>query len=136
VESVPKLDSNNRPILQEYISHDPIYAGNDEQLADVANSGTGSVCDPYIIAGWYISGSQWYVEYGIHISQTSKHFRIENCRVDDCNTGIDLYHVSSGTATLTNNICTYNSLYGIHLLASGFSNLSTNLCQYHKSLPI
>ncbi|MFX0052794.1 MAG: NosD domain-containing protein [Candidatus Hermodarchaeota archaeon] len=124
-DSVPKLDSMNRSILQEYIAHDPITVNNDEELAAAANSGVGSANDPYIITGRNITG---FPTDGIYIRGTTKHFRVENCRVSDCERGIVVDNVTSGTVSITNNICFNNTLFGIHILYSEFSNITVNLC--------
>jgi parallel beta-helix repeat protein len=125
IDSVPKSDSINRSILQEYMSHDPITVNNDEELAAVANSGMGSVNDPYIITGWDITG---FPTDGIYIRGTTSHFRVENCRVSDCERGIVVDNVTSGTGSITNNFCFNNTLFGIHIRYSEFSNITANLC--------
>lgn len=80
MESVPKINSILNSIPQMYSLHDSITVNNDSELAAIANSGEGSVNDPYIITGRDITGS---LTDGIYIMRTTKHFHIENCSVYD-----------------------------------------------------
>ncbi len=128
------LVSSNRSISQSYTVHDPIEIANDVELAAVANSGTGAPNDPYIIAGWNITGSP---THGIYISVTTKHFRIENCWINSSNEhGIFVDNVATGTTSIVNNTCINNGEYGKHgisLINSSFSTLTNNTCNnyYH-----
>ena len=58
------LVSPNRSISQNYTAQDSISITNDAELATVANSGTGTVNDPYIISNWNITG---LTSHGIYI---------------------------------------------------------------------
>ncbi|MHA2204112.1 MAG: right-handed parallel beta-helix repeat-containing protein, partial [Candidatus Hodarchaeales archaeon] len=116
--------SANRSILSNYVEHDPINITNDGELAAVANSGTGTVNDPYVIAGWNITGIP---THGISITGTTKHFRIENCWIRSTVgwRGLYVLNSTSGTTTITNNICNSNS-YGILLSHSPSSTVANN----------
>ena len=110
---------------QNYTSHDPIRITNDSELATVANFGTGSVNDPYVLAGWNISG----VTTGIFITETTKYFRIENCWIEDTDfCGIYVFNVSSGTTTIINNICNRNGDESIYLGYVNSSTVTKNVC--------
>ncbi|MHA2307550.1 MAG: hypothetical protein ACXACU_19390, partial [Candidatus Hodarchaeales archaeon] len=110
------LVSANRSISQNYTVHDPIVITDDDELASVANSGTGAANDPYIIADWNITGS---TSHGIYITGTTKYFRIENCWIANStnlgSSGIYVDNVASGTTVITNNTCNSNNWYGIFL---------------------
>ncbi|MFX0209396.1 MAG: right-handed parallel beta-helix repeat-containing protein, partial [Candidatus Hodarchaeota archaeon] len=125
LESVPKIDAKNNSILQVYTFNESITVNNDSDLATIASSGVGSANDPYIITGWNITSS---LTDGIYILGTTKYFRIENCSVCDCLRGIVVRNVASGTVTITNNTCTNNTEFGIHIVDSDFSNITDNTC--------
>jgi len=126
----------NKAITQIYTPHDPIVVRNDAELAAIANSGNGTIQYPYVIFGWNITN---YSSYGIFISGTTKHFRIEDCWISEG--GVDWYHhkngifienVTSGTATITNNTCN-NNYFGISLGNANSSTVANNICSnnYH-----
>ena len=141
--------SPNRSISQNYTVNDSIVVTNDSELAAVANNGTGTANDPYIIANRNITGSG---VYGIHISGTTKHFRIENCWIDSSTkSAIFFQNVATGTSiianntlnnngeagirlnysgnsTVENNTVKNNGWYGIHFFTSGFSTITNNIC--------
>ena len=111
-------------ITQEYTVHDPIVIRNDTELAAVANSGNGSVNNPYIITGWNITGS---ATNGISIRGTTKYFRIERCWIARAtNYGIYLYYVPTGTADITNNFCINNGQRGIYTYYSKYTKITNN----------
>ncbi len=112
--------------MQSYVVHDPININHDNELAVIASSGTGTVDDPFIIAGWNISNAQ---EYGIVISGTTKHFIVENCWINSSkNHRIFVDDVTTGTSTIINNTCTNNDKSGIRFWASSSSTLANNTC--------
>ncbi|MHA1207338.1 MAG: right-handed parallel beta-helix repeat-containing protein, partial [Candidatus Hodarchaeales archaeon] len=123
--SISKYNSVKKSVVQEYKFHAPITVSNDAELAVVSNSGTGSVNDPFIISGWNITGASIY---GIHITGTTKHFRIENCWIESSSLHcINLNNVAPGTARIINNTCNNNG-YGILLSNSGSSIVANNTC--------
>lgn len=120
------LVSTIGPPSQDYIIHESIEIINDNELAAIANSGSGTANDPYIIADWNIMGS---TTHGILITGTTKHFRVENCWIGSSwGYGIYVVQVASGTATIINN--TSNNYYGggIFLWGSGSSTVTNNTC--------
>ena len=124
--------SLNSSLAQDYIIHDRIRVHNDSELATIANSGTGTVHDPYIVSGWNITVD--VMVDGIFITGTTKYFRIENCWIKGpppydfgAYSGIDIQNVVSGTATIVNNnICT--SGYGIFLWETHSATVAHNIC--------
>ncbi|MHA2347890.1 MAG: right-handed parallel beta-helix repeat-containing protein, partial [Candidatus Hodarchaeales archaeon] len=124
--SPPLLDLVNGVITQSLNTHDPITITNDTELATVANSGNGTINNPYIITGWNISSS---TSYGIYITGTTKYFIIENCWIKNSKYhGICVDSVSSGTATIINNTCNNNGGSGIYLWFTHSSTLTDNIC--------
>jgi parallel beta-helix repeat protein len=120
------LNSTNRLISQRYISHDPITITNNNELAAVANSGSGTALDPYIIADWNITGA---TVYGIYITGITKHFRIENCLIGSSNNhGIFVDNVPPGITTITSNICKDNRYSSIRLFSANASTVLNNTC--------
>ncbi|UCG04368.1 MAG: right-handed parallel beta-helix repeat-containing protein [Candidatus Heimdallarchaeota archaeon] len=116
----------NKSISMKYTTHDPINITNDKKLAAVANNGTGTVDNPYIIAGWNISDSP---THGISITGTTKYLRIENCWIERSNDyGICLDSVAPGTSTVANNTCTHNAKDGISLWYSHSTTVANNTC--------
>ncbi|MFX0172346.1 MAG: hypothetical protein ACFE9L_10525 [Candidatus Hodarchaeota archaeon] len=101
------------------MAHDPISVTNDDELAAVANSGTGTVNDPYIISGWEITSNN---TTGIFITATTKHFRIENCWMENCSVSIE--SVEPGTAIITDTIINVGSL---HLHSADLSLITNNI---------
>jgi parallel beta-helix repeat protein len=111
----------------KYTAHDPINITNDNELAEVANSGTGTITNPYIITGWHISDSP---THGISITETTKYFRIEKCWIESSlGDGIRVDSVAPETSTITNNICAYNADDGITLWFSDSATVTNNTCK-------
>jgi parallel beta-helix repeat protein len=129
-KSVSKLNSINKSIAQEFVSHAPITVTNDTELAAVANSGNGTINYPYIIASWNITGSS---TNGIHITGTTKHFMIKNCWINgSTQRAIFVGNITTGTATIINNTCNNNRKYGISLYESKSSTIVNNTCNNNK----
>ncbi|MHA1940245.1 MAG: right-handed parallel beta-helix repeat-containing protein, partial [Candidatus Hodarchaeales archaeon] len=128
-----KLDLVNRTITNDYTIHDPITVKNDIELAAVASKGNGTINDPYIIESWNITGSS---TNGIHITGTTKHFRIENCWINGpTQRGIFVDSITTGTATIINNTCN-NNILGIFLRFSDSSTLANNTCNNNGDIGI
>jgi parallel beta-helix repeat protein len=137
---IPKRLSNpfvsaNGSLSQYYIVHDPISVANDNELAAVANSGTGTVTDPYIITGWNITGSS---THGIYITGTKQYFRIKHCWIHSSNEhGIFVENVAPGTTAIINNTCNNNKqgyifTAGIYIQSSSSSTVVNNTCSNNK----
>ena len=50
-------NSSTERVSKRYISHEPIQVEHDQDFEAVAIAGNGSGSNPYILAGWEISGS-------------------------------------------------------------------------------
>ena len=108
------------------ITHDPIEILNDGNFSDYGFDGFGNETHPYVIEEYNITTLD---EKGIYIYNTSKYFVIQNCYLDADNTGIYIYDIANGTATIKNNTCTNNNNdYGIYLYRSSNSTLTNNTC--------
>ncbi len=124
-------------------NHSPIYiAGdNDFTAANGVISGSGSIGDPYVIAGWSIDAQN--ADYGIYIDHTKSYFVIKNCvierarnagiylnsvengRIEGCEfsiNGIGIHLMNSSRVTITENAIARNR-YGIVLDANARDNL-------------
>ena len=124
----------NKSIAMKYTTHDPINITNDNELAAVANSGTGTDTNPYIIAGWHISDSP---THGILITGTTKYFQIEKCWIESSiGDGICVDTVAPGTSTITNNTCTYNANDGITLWFSDSITITNNTCTNNNRIGV
>jgi parallel beta-helix repeat protein len=120
------LSSTNKSISQRYINHDPIKITNNNELAAVANSGSGTALDPYIITNWNITGA---AVHGIYITGIKKHFRIQNCFIGYSNNhGIFVENVPPGLTTITHNICNDNRYSSIRLSSTNDSIIANNTC--------
>ena len=77
-------ESTRALIQQETLAlHAPIRINSDSEFtsANGVNHGSGSVTNPYIIDNWNINGSGYGC--GIFIGNTTKHFIIRNCTIDN-----------------------------------------------------
>jgi parallel beta-helix repeat protein len=104
----------------------PIYIDGDYNfnLANGVTSGSGTASDSYIIENWTISPSS---VNSIDVRNTTLHFIIRNCLIEDGNDGIFLDNVVN--AKIENNICRKNYI-GVDLWSSDnitiFGNNSSN----------
>ena len=128
-----------------YLPHSLIRIYNDTNFSDTALQegwlGDGSPGNPYIIANYEINASGALV--GIYISNTTVHFKIQDCRVHDAaNLDIFLFNVSNGVLTRDEFVLTKNNGYGIYLKFSksclletvnSSSNSAHNLYMYYSN---
>jgi parallel beta-helix repeat protein len=103
-------------------AHAPIRIDSDADFtgANGVNYGSGSASSPYIIDNWDINGSGY--GYGIYIGNTTKHFIIRNCTINNVtgnqfavfyyDTGI--YVNNSLNGLVYNNTIVDNNGYGIY----------------------
>ncbi len=130
--------------------HNPIFIDGDTGFTNDSGVvwGSGTVSDPYVIAGWDISAS---TANGIEIRNTNAYFIISDCYVHDgadAWKGICLFDIVHGTVTantcsndydgmyigssngnvLSNNTCSSNLNEGIWLNSSSSNTLSNNTC--------
>ena len=78
--------------------HAPIVIGNNYEFTaeNGVVAGSGSIDDPYIIAGWMIDAG--YSRYGISIHRTDRYFVISNVKISGASqAGIFLSYVENGT---------------------------------------
>jgi parallel beta-helix repeat protein len=110
--------------------HVPIHIQNNSGFtpANGVVDGSGTENDPYIIENWSIDVS---TAHGIWIENTTAHFIIRNCLVEN---GRGNYHYYRGiyldnvlNGRIENNTCR-NNYFGIQLYYSSYNNLSNNTC--------
>ena len=107
--------------------HVPIFINGDNSFtpSNGVSSGSGTADDPYVIENLLIDASG---SHGIWIENTTKHFIIRNCVVENgggTHWGIYLKNVRNGR--IENNTCE-NNLDGIALGLSSNNILSNNIC--------
>ncbi|MCE7743390.1 MAG: hypothetical protein GOP50_13145 [Candidatus Heimdallarchaeota archaeon] len=106
---------------------DQIYIDDDGDFtaANGVTSGNGTKDDPYIIEEWNITESSGEA---IYIGYTTKYFIIRNCYVNGGQNGIRTYHISAGTAIVTNNYVTNRYGSGIYIDSADNVTISYNIC--------
>jgi len=117
-------------IVIAYTPLSPIIIDNDTDFAAQALAeswpGTGTVGDPYVIAGYQIDGTGH--TYGVYIGNTTAYFVLSDCLVENSGSGsscIELSNITNGV--LENNTCS-GAIYGISLDNSNNNILSINNC--------
>ncbi len=117
----------------DYIFADPFRIDSDADFAAHANGGgNGSAGNPWIIENFMIYGNGY--GYCIYIGNTTDHFIIRDCRLEDAsgigsfpffpNVGMILFNVQNGT--FENNIVEANDWFGIHSEFSNFNKIINN----------
>jgi parallel beta-helix repeat protein len=102
---------------------DPINITKDSDFASFPGSGTSG--DPYIIEGYEIDTDAWY---GIFVANTTAFFEIRDCVTTSNRTGIYLYNISDGTATVDGNTCNNNPVDGIGTQNADGAFITNNIC--------
>jgi len=91
-----------------------IIITSNEDLVSFASEGTGTKESPYIIRDYAITGQG--VTYAIHITNVSKHFTIEHCRIVSIY-GVVIQNLPDIQINITNNlIAQLNTFYPIEML--------------------
>ncbi|MCX6650113.1 MAG: right-handed parallel beta-helix repeat-containing protein [Methanomassiliicoccales archaeon] len=82
----------------------PIVVQGDTGFVAAGFTGSGTVADPYVLNGYHVDAS--FEHHGIYIANTTKHFRIVDCSVNDAYTSDrDRLNVSaSGSGILLYNV--------------------------------
>lgn len=114
----------NEQLILTSSLHEPIIILNNDNFTDYLFPGSGTVVAPYIIENYNITTDSYY---GIYISRTTKYFIIRNCLVDAYSSGIYLYDIDDGTASIKDNICQANT-NGIYLDYASRVTVSNNSC--------
>jgi parallel beta-helix repeat protein len=126
-------NSSNPPLhmtigLHQYSPHTPLVITSNQQLANEAVSGDGSLANPYLLQGYEITSSS---QHGISVQGTTSHFVIRNMFINTGNApfyGIRISNVASGTARIEQNIIQNNGV-GIVVLSSPASMVVNNTLQ-------
>jgi len=114
-------------VVITYSPRAPIIVDNDTDFAAQALAGSwpgsGTVGDPYVIAGYQIDGLSY--ANCIYIANTTVHFVVMDCLVENSNTGIALMNLTNGN--LVDNTCS-NEVFGISLDSCDDNTVSGNNC--------
>ena len=145
------LDEFPIPSGHWYLNHTIEINGNSEWNTTAFTydwcSGSGTWNDPYIIENVTINGKNT-IDWGIYIQNSDVYFKINNCTVQNCTTGIRLGRTNNGTVsnnickfnqfgimggeclntTITGNFCYNNSIYGIYIGDFDNSTIRDNKC--------
>ena len=114
-----------RKIQGDLIEHDPIVIWGDEDFKNYNFNGTGTKNNPYMISNYLINTSTSLT--GIYIANTTKHFEIQNCKIDAVDYGIFIDNAANSTVKIINNICILNFKDGIFIRNSPHSEIISNL---------
>ena len=110
-----------------YTTRRVIDISNNGELESIANGGTGTESDPYIIEGWNITTTGTCIE----ITGTTVFFIIRNCWLLShdglFDFGIYIHNIKSGTCGIINNIC-QGEIYSIYVVNSNNTLISNNEC--------
>lgn len=112
-----------------YISRNSIEIISDNGLRSFPGSGTPE--NPFIIEGFNITTEN---DFGIYITETTKHFIIRNCYIDASYRGIYLNNIAKGTGRVENNICKNSEVsngFGIEIEKSENIVIVDNICTGH-----
>ena len=108
-----------------YTTHSAIHINNNADLAALRTSngstGSGTNANPYVINGYDITGTGGTC---IYIGNTTGYLVISDCRLHGNNAGIEL--VGASDVTVSNNICSGNSAYGIHTSVASHNVIEKN----------
>ncbi len=128
-----------RSVCTDTENHSVINIVGDTELAGMASSGEGTVFSPYIIGGLIIDEAN---KTGINITQTSKHFIIQNCTIIVSGErgkyfGILIQGVTTNTAQIHNNTVK-GAYFGIKIINSPGTIVSDNYCydNYHDHIKL
>jgi parallel beta-helix repeat protein len=103
----------------------PIHINSDSELSLIASAGNGSQLNPYLIENYVINGTGLN-SHGILIGNTTAHFIIQNCiiqEVDNSYSGIVLENLTNGRiqdSTIN------NSNFGIYLHKTNDTTINDN----------
>ncbi|MHA2227109.1 MAG: right-handed parallel beta-helix repeat-containing protein [Candidatus Hodarchaeales archaeon] len=138
-ESPLQSNPDSLDVRFSYTTHDPIDIMDDSGFEAVKSSGEGNDTHPYVIEGLNITLNATSSPIGIAISGTNAHFIIRNCLIitsQPGETGIYIYNVANGTATIINNTCTGYGAEGIYISYSDSVNIHNNTCSYNNGYGI
>jgi len=98
----------------DYIPVQEIIITSNEDLVSFASEGTGTKENPYIIKDYQINGQG--VNIAIYITNVSKHFTIEHCRIVSTY-GIVIQNLNGISINISNNlIAQFDTFYPVEML--------------------
>ena len=114
LSSVTKQDTDHTFILQ-LTPHEKIVIESDADFEALGFSGEGTETNPYLIENLEIETAR-LDDICLYITNTSKHFIIQNCKTIKGDIGISIENIDSGTAKIMNVNCSFNRRYGISII--------------------
>ncbi|MHA1217547.1 MAG: right-handed parallel beta-helix repeat-containing protein [Candidatus Heimdallarchaeaceae archaeon] len=112
-----------------------INIASDQDFISYSFSGSGTALDPYLIENYVIDSFDYGV--GIHVEDTTKHFVIRNCSIKALWTCIFVRDAADYTVTITNN--SFNTIYGHETTSRGLdlrrtngATITNNICIYES----
>lgn len=99
-------------VKSEYNVNERVYIKSNEDFLNYGFPGTGTEIDPYLIEDLHFDSTSSIEDYGIYISNTTKHFLIRNCFIEDLFMGIILESVVPNTGKIDSTTIS-NCLIGI-----------------------
>ncbi len=121
------------PLSSFFVNSSPIIILNDSNFTDYGFTGSGTSNDPIIIENLNITVGE---EMGIYITNTTKHFVIQNCYIQDTNYGIYVNTTKTSTPTILSNVCFNNSQRSIYVVDTHYSTVINNTCSFSKKYSI
>jgi len=111
VQGFTKIEENQLQI--NYVDHDPIIIISDDNFTDYGFSGNGTSGNPYLIENLEISSlDHYFIDNGISIEDTTKHFVIQNCLISANSRAIVITNITANTAQIISNSFT-ECRYGV-----------------------
>ncbi len=104
---------------------DPIIIINDQDLESFGFQGSGTEAEPYLIENYLIDTDD---EFGIFITNVSKHFKIQYCEVYAGISAISISNLTLENIEITNNVCQGEEWYGIYIYSTNYVVITDNWC--------
>ncbi len=111
---LPHLNPENADCSIDYVGVEQIIITSDEDLMSFATAGSGTKEDPYMIKDYSVYGLG--VTYGVIITNVTKHFTVEHCRILSIY-GLVIENLPGVNINITNNIILqFGTFYQVDML--------------------
>jgi len=101
------------PLQINYVDHNPIIIISDNNFTDYGFTGNGTADNPYLIENLEISSlDHYFIDNGISIEDTTKHFVIQNCLISANSRAIVITNITANSAQIISNSFT-ECRYGV-----------------------
>ncbi len=104
---------------------DPIIILNDQDFDSYGFPGIGTEEEPYLIEYYTIETD---LEFGIFITNVTKHFKIQFCTVNANVSAISISDLTIENIEISNNVCHGDEWYGIYIYSTNYVTISNNKC--------